>query len=316
MEDMDASCDDLRELLKKIPATTTDTQEKQIRDIAVEAEAGHCDSSTAGYYYQRGIANYNLVKYDRAIEWYNRGLAKFPDHCMMTSFRGNAYLAAENYRTAEADYTRSIELRPKLIAELQKGNTNGLSARDYANFMIADIYRMRAKVRLSLNNYAGAMVDVEEGIALIDPQSEQRTDFFKTKGDIFLAQNDNSSAFTWYNKALQVTPNFPEALANRALVKLNLAYRVRVISPSIGVNNSRINLPTKTQQIVNKDNLESALADCNKAIAGNPQYGYAYYVRSMIKEALEQSDYCYDLFKAESLGLGFVKEIISEKKCR
>jgi hypothetical protein len=68
--------------------------------------------------------------------------------------------------------------------------------------------------------------------------------------------------------------------------------------------------------VVNKDNLESALADCNKAITASPKYGYAYYVRSMIKEALEQADYCYDLFKAESLGLDFVKEIIREKKCR
>lgn len=319
MEDMDASCDDLRLLLKKIPATATDQQEKELRDAAVEAAGNHCDSSIANYYYHRGIANYNLVKYDRAIQWYTRGLAKFPDHCMMTSFRGNAYLAANDYRAAETDYTRSIELRLKLTEELQKsrpGNTDGLSLRDYASYMIADIYRMRAKARLSMNNYAGATVDIDEGIAMIDPKSEARAEFFKTKADIFLALNDNSSAFTWYNKALQVASNFPEALANRALVKLNLAYRIRVISPFVGFNGSRVNLPSKTQQVVNKDNLESALADCNKAITADPKYGYAYYVRSMIKEALEQPDYCYDLFKAESLGLNLVKEIIIEKKCR
>lgn len=319
MEDMDASCTGLQALLKKLPADPKEENQKQLREMVVEDINNHCDSSLASYFYQRGIACYNLRKYDHAIQWYDRGMAKFPNHCMMTSFRGNAYLAAGDFRAAEADYSRSIELRPNLIAELQKGrtrNNEALVLRDYASYIIADIYRMRSHAKLSMNNYAGAMADIDEGIAMVDPKSEERADFFKSKADVFLAQNDNSSAFTWYNKALQVQPDFPEALANRALVKLNLAYRVRVISPSIGVNSSRINLPAKTQQVVNKDNLESALADCNKAITGNPQYGYAYYVRSMIKEALEQPDYCYDLLKAESLGVSFVKEIIVEKKCR
>jgi tetratricopeptide (TPR) repeat protein len=320
MEDMDGSCADLQQFVNRVAANTTDPQLKEMREIAIGDMSNYCDSSAPGYFYQRGIANYNLGKYDKSLAWYHRGLAKFPQHSMMTSFRGNAYLISGDYKNAEADYTRALELRGNLVGELQKTRTgltgDAAAFKSYANTLISEFYRSRAEARLDMNNYAGAVVDIDEAIASSPPDAQGKETLFKTKADIFLAQGDNSNAFSWYNKAIQAAPNYAQALAGRALVKLNLAYRIRVIQPMVGVNNSRVNLPAKTQQVVNRDNLESALADCNKAIAANPKFGYAYYVRSMIKEALDQPDFCYDLMKAEQLGIDYVKAIIAEKKCR
>ncbi|HEV7781079.1 MAG TPA: tetratricopeptide repeat protein [Chitinophagaceae bacterium] len=320
IEDMDASCADLQAMVSRIPVATENEQWQEMRLKAINDMNDYCDSTTPGYFYQRGVANYNLKQFDKAILFYNRGLTKFPGHFMMTDFRGNAHFALHQYTEAEKDYTQSLALKNNFAGEVKQTtayrDAGAADLQTYTAQAVAEVYHYRAEARLNLGNYAGAMEDIDEAIALFPANIPGKEAVFAIKGDICLAKEENSNALSWYNKALQLSPDYIPALANRALAKLNLAYKVRVVQRYAGIQGARINLPTQTQTVVNTATLEAALADCNKAIATDPGYAYVYYVRSMIKEALKQPDYCYDLFKAEKLGLDFVKELILEKKCR
>lgn len=316
LEDMDASCRDYKAALARLISA----KDANTKDYIMKRTAEFCDSSKAEYYYQRGIANYNLNQFDKAVEWYNKGLAKFSQHFMLTSFRAAALLKMDQYDKAEADYTKALALKDKIEEEASNSNmfreATAEQKQGYITHSIAEVYSHRAEARLALSNFAGAMIDIDEALKIMPAGAEGIEGFYYIKGAVYLAQEDNNSALTWFNKAVQVVPGFAGALVNRALVKLNLAYRTTVTQRYMGIKGATISLPSQTHVTVNTDNLESALSDCNKAIAADSKYGYAYYVRAMIKIALKQPDQCYDLLKAEQLGYDAATPLIRENKCR
>lgn len=321
LEDMDAYCKDIKAAVAKFSITNPAQLDKE--EIA-KGMAEFCDSTLPGYYYQRGIASYNLKQFDKSVQWYTKGLAKYPQHFMLISFRGNAQLALQQFDKAEKDYTQALSLKDKLTEET-KNSLNFYDATDeqkkaYVAGSLADVYRHRGEVRLSLNNYTGAMVDIDEAIKIMPAEMEGREAAFNAKGAVYMAQEDNTNALSWLNKAVQANPSYAIALVNRAIVKFNLAYKTRVISSEISLrtagSTSRLNLPDKTKTVVVRDNIESALADCNKAIAADPTYAYAFYIRGVIKMGLDQQDYCYDILKSEQLGFAAATAVIAELKCR
>jgi tetratricopeptide (TPR) repeat protein len=320
LEDMEASCSDYKAALATIPAKDTAEYTKELKDDIIASLAEFCDSSTASYYYQRGVASYNLKQFEKAIEWYNKGLTRFPRHFMLLSFRGNAGLLAGKYKEAESDYTQSLALKNQLAYETaQSMNFRAATEAERASYVIGsiiEVYSRRGEVRLNLGNYAGAFADLEEALKLLAPNSPQRALVYGLMGAVYLAQEDNNNALTWLNRAVQADPGYIQALVNLAIVKLNLAYKTTVAKRTAYVNNSTINLPQTTSTSVNTGTLESALSDCNKAIAIDKNFAYAYYVRAIIKLSLSQPDYCYDLMKAEQLGYNESKTLIDEKKCR
>jgi tetratricopeptide (TPR) repeat protein len=316
IEDMDASCNDYKAALSKIAPG----KDIQTRLYITGRISEFCDSSKAEYYYQRGIASYNLNQFNKAVEWYNKGLQKFPNHFMLTSFRGGALLKMNEYDKAESDYTKAMALKDQVAQETNSSykfqEATAAQRQAYINHTIAENYMHRAEARLTLNNYAGAMADIDEALRIMPPGEDGVADFYYVKGSVYLAQQDNNSALNWFNKAIQVVPGFAPALVNRALVKLNLAYRTTVVQRHVGIKDASIALPSQTRVSVNTDNLEAALSDCNKAIAAESKYAYAYYIRAMVKIALKQPDQCYDLLKAEQLGYTEARLLIEENKCR
>lgn len=320
LEDMDATCGDYKTALTRISAKDTAEYTQLIKEDIISNLAEFCDTSHPGYYYQRGVASYNLKQFEKAITWYNKGLVKFPKHFMLTSFRGNAHFALGNFPQAESDYTQSLANRNQLPAEVNQSmnfrNADALQKQAYINGSLADVYRQRAEVRINLNNYTGALADIEETLKIIPPDAPGKEYAYNTKGAIYLATEDYNNALMWFNKALQLTPGFPLALINRAIVKLNLAYKVRITDRQITGQYFHIRLPEKETSTVNIETLESALLDCNKAITIDPGFAYAYYTRAAIKIALNQGDYCYDLLKAAQMGLSYAQEMVVEKKCK
>lgn len=321
LEDMDASCRDFKAALTRISGT----KDAQAKASITDRMAEFCDSTHAAYYYQRGIANYNLKQFANAVEWYNKGLKKFPQHFMLFSFRGNARLALGEFEKAESDYTQAFAFKNKIEEEVANSdnfqNATPEQKQAHIAISIAENYRFRADARLGLNNYAGAVMDIDEALKLLPADAPGIDAFYNTKGTIYLAQEDNNNALSWYNKAVQVSPNYSLALVNRAIVKVNLAYKTSIINTEIFGHSSRgssfrLNLPPKNKTTVIKDNIESALADCNRAIAAEQNYAYAFYIRGIVKMILEQGDHCYDLLKSEQLGFTAAKLAIEELKCR
>lgn len=318
LENMDSACRDFRNTLKFIPAS--DNNASEIKQEVEGYSQDCCDSSFAGYYYQRGIAAYNLEKYESAINYYNKGLAKFPGHSMMTAFRGNAYLALKNYKQAEADFTKSLELKNNLSSEIMASRNYQQLSPEEGNQMIThqllSIYNCRAEARLGLLNIAGAKQDLEEAMKLLPSHPGTTAQTYVLKGIINLQEEDNNLALSAFNKAIGLDPTNERAYLYRALVKTNLAYKTRVITISGSGLNGSFSLPSKEKTVVNTDNLSSALVDVNKAISLDRNFAYAYYVRAMIKIALSQPDFCYDLMKADQLGLEGMQALIKANSCK
>lgn len=321
-EDMDASCADLAETIKRIPKNP-DGDAQSIKVDANIMSKEFCDSLQPGYYYQRGIAKYNLHQYKQALLFYDRGLQKFPQHSMMTSFRGNAFFALGNYKEAEAEYTKSLFLKNNLATEIQQSwNYDEKSETEKQQMLstyLVDIYGHRAEARISLGNYAAAQDDVQEALK-VPGNLDVKSYVYLLSGVLKIIEGNNNSALSEFNKSIAINPNYAEAYANRAIVKMNLAFRTKIISYYSNIRggslNGQFNFSGVNKSSVNTDNLEAALTDCNKALQLKPDYAYAYYIRANIKIYLEQPDYCYDLLKAEQLGLTEAVTLISEKKCR
>jgi len=62
-----------------------------------------------------GIAEYEKGNYQKAIEYYNKGLEAKPDDPCLFNNRGLAYYALRKYDEAISDYSKAIELRPDLV---------------------------------------------------------------------------------------------------------------------------------------------------------------------------------------------------------
>ena len=322
LEDMDAACKDLKQAIAMIPKDGN----QYALSIKFEAEGlftESCDSTKPGYYYHRGIANYNLKKFDLAIKIYDQGLTRFPHHALMTSFRGNAYLASGNYKKAEEDYTRAIDLRKNLLPEVEQSwnyrELDGPQKDLYTKGLLTAIYNTRAEARMKSGNDASAAEDIDEVLANHPENAHSRDHTYVLKGVLAMNQNDNSAALTAFNKAIALNGENINAFVNRAIIKMNLAYKAKVINQSIqlggmGMHGS-FNLPPKEKTIVNKDNLRAALVDVNKAIALDKNYAYAYYVRALVKNELGEPGVCYDLLLADKLGLHGMKELITAHKC-
>ncbi|NOT50908.1 MAG: tetratricopeptide repeat protein [Chitinophagaceae bacterium] len=324
-EDMEGSCACLKTMKAKLPANTEDEETKAWQREMEEKIKNHCDTNFAGYYYQRGIAEYNKKQFERSAYWYTEGLKKYPGHSMMTDFRGNTHLAMGKYKEAYDDYTASLLLTGNLDRELRDGATDYADQtpamqKDYITSMIVFTYSSRAETRINMDDVKGAKQDAETAFKMMPAEMPEKETVYITCGIVALADNDNGNALSYFNKAIQANPSYVPAYINRALVKMNLAYKTRMIGSYIGIRDKNINvrfdLPVMKKTIEKRDNLEAALADCNKAIQIDPKNGHAYHIRAVIKILLNEGDYCYDLLKAEQLGYPEATALLSEQKCR
>ena len=62
-----------------------------------------------------GIAEYEKGNYQKAIQYYNKGLEAKPDDPCLFNNRGLAYYGLRKYDEAISDYSKAIELRPDLV---------------------------------------------------------------------------------------------------------------------------------------------------------------------------------------------------------
>ena len=324
MEDMDLSCSCLKTMQSKLPAKIDDEQFTALQNEMNGQLRGYCDTNYAGYYYQRGIAAYNKGQYAKSLQWYNSGLKKTPGHFMMTNFRGNTYLAMGLSKEAEEDYTASLTLTANIDKELNEATSykdeDPAKQKMYRESVITFTYSSRAEARINNGKQKDAEADAETALKMMPVEMPEKETVYNIRGMLYLFDNDNSNALSFFNKAIQANPGFVPAYINRALVKINLAYKTKVISQGFSIQNknisTRFDLPTLKKTTVNRDNLGAALVDCSKAIQLDAKSSLAYQVRATIKLLLGEGDYCYDLLKAEQLGSKEATIMISEQKCR
>jgi tetratricopeptide (TPR) repeat protein len=322
LENMDGSCNDLTESLKL--ANKSNLENPILSEIQISI-ADYCDDTKPSYYFQRGIAYYNLKKFDQSIAIYTKGLEKFPVNSMSLSFRGNSYFESTQYEKAIADYTNSIENKDNLIVDMQKNPNYALMQKSdvdkYVNATVATNYLMMAESKFALQKYDEALLEIEKAIQTAPELKEFGLEnYYNIRGTILMALGENQKAIADFDKCLQLKMAMPIALINKAIAKTNLNNIYKVTSHTVsGAYNSHFFITNWVLPVVVKyhksdGNLTSALQDCNQAIKEDPDFGYAYFIRGEIKRLLKYDDYCVDFKKAKTLDYPIEASVLD--KCK
>ncbi len=75
------------------------------------------NSKEENVYYNRGVVNYNLKKYEEAIKDFDSAIELEPYNANIYCCRGNAKNALEQYEEATRDFDKAMELDPNIILE-------------------------------------------------------------------------------------------------------------------------------------------------------------------------------------------------------
>ena len=322
LEDMDGYCTDLQYcyqvIIKQDPDNTLKPDIEYLTGL-------YCDSTKASYYYQRGVAFYNLQQYNEAINIYTKGIAKHPDNSMLLSFRGNAYFAIKEYSKALTDYYLSIQNKNNVIHDIQANQQHtqliNESLDTYVNAFISSMQISIAESKFALGKTDEALQEINKGIEIAPAINEIGLEnYYNVRGNILLALQQYQPAIADFNQCIQLNSKYAIAYVNRAVAKINLANKTTTTQYFIrgGIENQTFNanwtLPTIAKVKKTDINVISALTDCNKAIEIDGTLDYAYYIRGQVKKMLVYGDYCYDLLKAKELGYPVEPELLNNCK--
>lgn len=310
LEDMKASFEDLNLAYTLIKKYDDQSYVKQAIEHSIE---NYCNSNKVSYYYQRGIAFYNLQKIDEAIEIYNVGKKKFPTNSMLLAFSGNAYMIAQKYQKAILDYNSALKYKSNFIEDVKVNQQHtGMKEEEisvYIDGHFASVYLNLAEAKFALGNYQEAIIEINKGIQLAPNLKEfGKETYYYTRGAILLGLGKYAEAEKDFSTAIELNSDFALAYTHRAITKISISNKTNLNLYSIQVTGVNQLFQPKWDFLI-KNNLDksdvsisSALEDCDKAISINPSLNLAYYVRGQIKKAVQDEDYCNDLLKAKELG--------------
>ena len=319
LENLDASCKDLQTAKRLINENNINAPEL-LNEIESEL-SDYCNDNKASYYYQRGIASYNLNKYSKAVDLYNLGLGKFPNHVMLLTFKGNALLALKENENALKNYQDALANQQALLAELKLArNLASASEADVQKAYkatLADIHFGIASAKANLNDFDEALAQINTAIQLKGEIKEGLEIYYNLRGNIHLATANYELAQTDFTKSITLNGNYSFAYVNRAIAKGSLAEKSKISGYSLGgkVNNQPLQVTWETAKSGKKkteSSIISAIEDCNTAIGMDKNFGFAYYVRGQLKQLLNQPDYCIDLLTAQKLGLQIEPGILKD----
>lgn len=311
-ENMDSMCWCNSKALQLFEPQTTSSNYQSILNTFNHKSSAFCNSNNAGYYYQRGVAMYNLGLYDSAVKYYTSGLKKFPKHPVMLSFRANAYLVLKKWDEAQVDYLLSINDENVLIESVKErfNDSSAMSPSQYAKGFIATAYSNLSEVYLYKEklNKALEMADSSILIAPLLPDVPLGS-YYNQKGRVLMAKGLYDEAIETFEKVKMLEPkaalgymNLAIALANKALNNKEKFGQFSVSS----THNSLFGFNYKTKPIKLTDNkkrlLKEALTYGDMAIDVEPKEAQAYLIRGYIKNLLSNKTACEDVRTAMYLG--------------
>ncbi len=323
LEDMNGACEDRSKALSLFLKYSPDSEliESIKKDLA-----DFCDCNKPSYYYQRGIAMYNLKKFKESIDIYTVGLTKFPAHSLLLNFRGNANLSSHNYRLAIKDYEESFKnmdlFKKELLASNELSNKGeGFNSPDeYIHSLEYTTYFSIAECYFYLESFDTSFIEINKGIDMLTVNDKIGVQtMFSLRGNIYITRNKFKEAIVDFNESIEMDKTYRNAYVYRAYAKMNLENDVSVNKNKIIFLNGEYGLyyawtfPEKTKINKNDSNVLSALEDCNIALRLDPSYSYTYYLRGFASQTVGFDSCCQDFETANKLG--FPVEVSILKKC-
>lgn len=283
-----------------------------------------CDSLRSSYFYQRGIAQFNMGKPQEAIDLYNRGISKFPNEYMIYSFRGNAHLSLLNNREATSDYQKSLIHIDEVSVELLKSpNYSSAIAKDSLKTVI-NAFKSSTYISLSfcyfnLEKTDSALTCIDLSIQYQPNMKEYNVaDAQFMRGILLLDKNKYEEAGKAFIKADELSPEWSIckdyiALSLIAQVKSIPIYRNKFqIKTLIDLAELHWNLPPK----VSKESpyFNQALEYLESSIRINSADYFAIYLRAYVNRQFGRSSACEDFKRANQMG--YPVELVYLKECR
>ena len=311
-ENMDSMCWCDKKAMEIFKPQTLNANYESIINTFTHKISAFCDDNKPGYYYQRGVAMYNLGLYDSAVTYYTEGLKKFPAHPFLLNFRANAYLILKKWDEAQNDYFTSIADEAVLLESIKErfNDSSNISPDIYVKGFVSSAYSSLSEVFMYKQKYAKALEMADSSITLapLVPDIPLYL-YYNQKGRVLMAQGLYDDAFETFEKCKMLNPdgalgymNMSLALANKAL---NNKEKYAVFSIS-GNNNSLFGFDYKSKPIKLTDTkkrlLKEAITYCDMAVNSNSENAQAYLVRGYIKHLLGNSTACEDVRQAMYLG--------------
>ena len=227
-----------------------DTEDK----IRLYSKAIELDENFAKANNNRGLIDYDLRQYERAIADYDEAIRLDPKDAAAYNNRGLSYYYLKQYERAIADYDEAIRLDPKDAAAY---NNRGLS-----------YYYLR--------QYERAITDSDEAIRL-DPNYAAA---YNNRGLCYYYLEQFERAIADYDEAIRLDPNLAAAYNNRGLSY----YCLQQYEGAIDDYDEAIRLDPQYAAAYNNRGLgyyylkqyERAITDYDEAIRLDPNFAAAY----------------------------------------
>lgn len=319
-EKMDDFCTEITKSLHLIEKQGTDPD---FYRYVTTRQKDVCDSLQSSYFYQRGIAQFNLDKPQEAIEFYNRGIARFPGEYMIYSFRGNAQLRLLNNREALADYKKSLKHADQVASEIARSASySSIRSQDSLDLALkafkSSTYISLAFCYFNLEQTDSALYCINQSIAFKpDLKEYDAVDAAFMKGILLLDKQHYEEAQKAFAEASKLVPDWsvPKdylALSLIAQIKSVELKRDKLqIRELNDLDKLHWMLPgkiTKTSAYLNE-----VLQYLEAALRLNPSDYFALYLRGYVNRQMGKES-CTDFKLANQLG--YPVELIYLKGCR
>jgi tetratricopeptide (TPR) repeat protein len=274
-----------------------------------------CDASKSGYYYQRGVAFYNLKKYDEAIAMYTTGINKFPTSAILMLSRGNAKLSNALFAEAIKDFEASLANKNDIIesnmADTSDEQTKGKL--EYKNSLIVINHASIAECYFALNQYDKALEAIDQALALTtESMAPIKHQYASLRGNILLGLHRYTDAKNEFTDYLDHQPTASNECVYLCIAKLGemgyMDLQNKLYKETKGANEQvKWQLP-KALTVPTQEGILSAYKDCKSAITYDAKSAIAHYWMGMMAK-LANVEYCADFLKAQELGMPLEIEI-------
>lgn len=246
-------------------------------------------------------ANDELGNYDLAIDGYNKALEKDSKNALIYNNRGFSYFHKGEYEKALNDYNKAISLSPKLA--IAKYNKEELLKLLETNEKYQEIIKESETKHIDYKYYFNLGIqeanlgNTNEALIAYNKSIELKPDFAPTYmfiGILEFQKENYEKAREYYSKSIEIDPNMIDAYFNRA----------------------QIIFATKTE---NKEELNSALCDLQKAVELDNKFVDAFYSIAIIyknlglyQEAIKSLDKILEI-DSQSINALALKKLLIKK---
>jgi tetratricopeptide (TPR) repeat protein len=173
--------------------------------------------------------------------------------------RGEAYEMKGDYARAIADFDQALQLDPGYV----------------------DAYIRRGNSYYSANDYFHAIADFDRALKLKPDSANAYLD----RGIVYLDKDDFDDAVADFSETIRLDPNSSAAYNNRCLARVNHG---RDLDEALNDCNAAIRLQSNIYVLrirafvyYRLGRYDEAIADATAALAGDPKFAHALYVRGM-----------------------------------